>query len=523
MFNGSSASRTKYGRMKRVASIFSILLFLAFIMPLKLQIDLKPNLNVALASGNLDNVVYVPTNFTTIQSAINNAIAGTVIYVLNGTYHEDLIINKSISLIGINRDTTIIVGYQANYVLSVTAANVQINNLTIMKTGISTDESGIRLSSSGNVVTHNNITNKNADSGIFLYLSTNNVISNNVVSGNGNGFSLYLSGNNIFSGNIVSNNNAGAGLYLSSNNVFEGNTISNNYYGVYLRLSSNNNVLYHNNFNNTIQVLSDSPNIWSSGFEGNYWSSYNGTDALSGPLRNETGPDGIGDQPYLLDEYNQDSYPLMGMFIGLTASLRDQAYQITSISNSTISDFGFEIGKETGNKIIHFNAVNENDTAGFCRIMIPTELLGYPYVVLISGEEITPTLLGVSNSTAAILYFTFLDGGRTISVISSKTLHLYNDLLAQYLALQLILNDMNTTYYGLLDNYTFLFINFSQLQDRYLAMNSSYQEHLSDYSRNAESFKNLTYAFASTTAIFLLITIYLSKRRMPKKETQDLQ
>jgi parallel beta-helix repeat protein len=523
VFNGSGMDRRKRGGMKRASSALSILLFLMFILPLRLEISLKPSLDVAYAAGNQDNVIYVPANFSTIQGAIDNASAGTVIYVLNGTYNEDVVINKSVSLIGIDRDLTIIRGFRSSHVLSITANNVLVRNFTIMKSGISLGESGIRLASSGNVINHNNITNENTDMGIFCYSSNNNVISDNVISGNKNGFYLGLSGNNVLSGNIISNNDVGAGLYYSSNNVFSANSLSNNRVGVSLNLYSNNNVFFHNNFDNTIQVSSVqvSGNAWSNGGEGNYWSDYNGTDVLGGLYQNETGADGIGDQPYTAEASNQDSYPLMGMFSGFMVSLRDKTYDITVVCNSTISDFRFDIGEETGNRIIHFNVVGENNSVGFCRIMIPTELLSYPYVVLISGEEIIPSLLSVSNPTAAYLYFTYFDGSRTISVISSKTLHLYYELSDQLLALQSNLSGLNVTYYGLLGNYTFLLGNFSQLQDKYLALNSSYQEHLLDYSRSVENFKNLTYAFASTTVVFLLATIYLSKRRMVRKHTQD--
>jgi parallel beta-helix repeat protein len=66
--------------------------------------------------------------------------------------------------------------------------------------------------------------------------------------------------------------------------------------------------------NNTQQVVVYySSNNWDDGYPsgGNYWSDYNGTDLYSGPYQNETGSDGIGDTPYVIDANNQDNYPLL--------------------------------------------------------------------------------------------------------------------------------------------------------------------------------------------------------------------
>ena len=50
---------------------------------------------------------------------------------------------------------------------------------------------------------------------------------------------------------------------------------------------------------------------WDNDKEGNYWSSYNGTD------RNN---DGIGDAPYTLGGNNTDRYPLMQLYVPQTAT-----------------------------------------------------------------------------------------------------------------------------------------------------------------------------------------------------------
>jgi parallel beta-helix repeat protein len=103
------------------------------------------------------------------------------------------------------------------------------------------------------------------------------------------------------------------------------NFVSNNGYGLLL-FSSNDTRVEHNSFiSNTQQLLlSDSFNTaWDNGYPsgGNYWSDYSDTDLYSGPYQNITGSDGIGDTPYVIDENNQDGYPLMQLYVPLLGDL----------------------------------------------------------------------------------------------------------------------------------------------------------------------------------------------------------
>ncbi|KPV64194.1 MAG: Periplasmic copper-binding protein (NosD) [Candidatus Bathyarchaeota archaeon BA2] len=110
--------------------------------------------------------------------------------------------------------------------------------------------------------------------------------------------------------------------YSSNYNSISGNNIANNYWGIWLWGSSNNSIFHNNFINNTRQVydyswdnpeVSPSINTWDDGYPsgGNYWSDYTGVDYYSGPNQDQPGSDGIGDTPYIIDEYNIDHYPLM--------------------------------------------------------------------------------------------------------------------------------------------------------------------------------------------------------------------
>ena len=413
------------------------------------------------------DVIYVPTDYSTIQGAINHAISGDTIFVHGGTYYEHIIVNKSVSLFGEDRDSTIIDGNETGTVISIKASYVSVRGFTVMRSGRGPYNSGIFANqSSGNDISHNTVTD----------------------------------------------NNNGIGLYFSPNNEISGNTITKNNNGIYLALYSRKNIIYCNNFNNTYQVLSDSENVWDDGNQGNYWSDYTGVDKFSGPYQNETGSDGIGDTPFVIDVNNQDKHPLMGTFSDFEVTLERETCHVTTICNSTMSEFRFEIGPETGNKIIRFNVTGKDTTVGFCRVTIPTELMNYPYILLVDVKEIVPTLLDVSNATCVYLYFTYIHSSHTITIISSKTLSLYNELLDEHVELQTDLYNLNTTYYDCLNNYGILLGNYNQLQERYLELNNSYQDHLSDFSKNVYNIRNLTYVLAATTAILIITTIYLSRR-----------
>jgi parallel beta-helix repeat protein len=512
--------------------------------------------------------------YKNITSGLEHAKDGNTIFVKAGTYREHVVVNESVSLIGEDRNSTIVDGNGNGTVISITANNVSIEGLTIEGSGQSPNDCGISIDhSTGNYIRGNTITDNYE--GIGLYSSSNDVVSGNSITDNYEGIGLYSSSNDVVSGNSITDNYYGIGLYYSSDDVVSGNSITDNYYGIGLYYSSddvvsgnsitdnyyegidvyyssddvvsgntitdnydgiglysssNNNICCNNFINNTEQVSSiGSVNSWDNGVEGNYWSDYTGHN-LNGT--------GIGDTPYVIPGVT-DNRPLMGMFSDFSVIYQEETYHVTVISNSTVSEFEFEIGPETGNKMIRFNVTGKDGTVGFCRVRIPTELMNYSYIVLVDSEEIVPTFLGVSNATYVYLYFTYIQSSHAITIISSKTLYLYNELLDKYIMLQIDLYNLNSTYHDLLSNYNVFLGNYFQLQEGYRELNDSYQEHLSnytvflgnyfqlqegyrelndsyqehllDYSKNVQNVRNLMYIFAAITAIFIVTTIYLSK------------
>jgi parallel beta-helix repeat protein len=173
--------------------------------------------------------------------------------------------------------------------------------------------------SSNNMICRNTIT-ANSEVGVGLYwYSSNNMICRNTITANSQtGIEFSRSSNNTVYENAIRNNiNCGVTFYYSSNNnSITGNIISKSEVGVGLYYYSSNNIFYHNTFSNhknQVYLETTGENIWDDNYPsgGNYWSDYIDVDKHSGPYQNETGVDGIWDNQYVIDQNNQDNYPLI--------------------------------------------------------------------------------------------------------------------------------------------------------------------------------------------------------------------
>lgn len=82
-------------------------------------------------SGHI--TIVVPEDYSTIQEAINAASLGDTIFVSSRTYNENVVVNKSVSLIGEDMDDTIIDGGKSGSVLCIIVNDVAVSNFTITK------------------------------------------------------------------------------------------------------------------------------------------------------------------------------------------------------------------------------------------------------------------------------------------------------------------------------------------------------------------------------------------------------
>lgn len=362
--------------------------------------------------------VYV--NYSSIQEAINNASEGDTIFVSSGLYYEHLIVNKSVTIIGENRETTILDGNNTETTIQIKTDNFSISSFTIRESGccgnagihiksgyqnvkilnsrIIQNAYGIKLDGARDIlIIRNNLINNSF--GIDALHSLNVSIRENVLTNHFSGITLYNSTNSVVSGNTILNNNFGIYISYSNDNTFRMNTITlSNFTGIFLG-QSNNNVFFHNNVVENVEQTNsyNQVNIWDNGAEGNYWSDYSGVDINH---------DGIGGSWHEIDQNNTDYYPLMGIFHSFNTSL---GKYVNIISNSTIENF--EYFKSNSTIKTHVSNITTAQTFGFCRACIPHDLMNPENIWVVINEGQTEALFTnftlYDNGTHRWIYFAY--------------------------------------------------------------------------------------------------------------------
>lgn len=167
-----------------------------------------------------------PGNYTTIQSAIDAASPQDTVFVYNGTYYENLVVGKSVSLVGENKNITIIDGRQVRDVVLVSANWVNISGFKVQNSSHDwfSTPAGIQLYGSQNCNIINN-TLLNNYVGIMLQQSHQNTIIGNDFLLNGGGILLYQSDGNTLADNNMSDKWGGIALSSSSNSIVTSNTM----------------------------------------------------------------------------------------------------------------------------------------------------------------------------------------------------------------------------------------------------------------------------------------------------------
>lgn len=190
----------------------------------------------------------------TIQAAVNTAISGDIINVAAGTYDEDVIIIKSLSLRGAGFATTTVRGPIGGFgaTMLVGASGVLIDGFTITRAGNNTTDwndvglntVGIGIQGQGNYAEIRNSNLVGNRTGIDINNSNGNNIHDNVIDNNRTGMIFRnQTDNTLVQRNFIRNNWTVGILFLdgsggtnspvqsASGSTFSNNYISANWYG----------------------------------------------------------------------------------------------------------------------------------------------------------------------------------------------------------------------------------------------------------------------------------------------------
>ena len=225
--------------------------------------------------------------FDKIQDALDTVASGGVVYVANGTYYGEVRMDKTMDLIGEDKDSAVIDGGGREYVVVFNRTQgASLSGFTV-RNGVW----GVYMGNDtfDNTVFDNIVTDHEQVS-IFLSFSRSATISNNVISNAGQ---------------------KGLHLLATLSSLIVGNTFRGNRFALYSDVDLGDSWIYHNDFLNNVSNACDwEQNIWDNGYPsgGNYWSNFD--QASEGAYDNDG--DGIVDTLcYVPCGGCQDRYPFI--------------------------------------------------------------------------------------------------------------------------------------------------------------------------------------------------------------------
>jgi parallel beta-helix repeat protein len=329
-----------FGMKKVLFGIFVCMLLVGTVLPVtgNLILDKMP------LSATNGNILYVggdgEGNYTKIQDAIDDANDEDTVFVFNDSspYYENVIVDKSINLIGENKIDTIIDGRRIGDVIEVFSDSVIIDGFTIQNSSQNLENLGAGININSNFcLIYNNILINNFRSGVEILNADYCFIANNYFSNNHHAITIADSYHVTAHDNIIENSyNLGIGVYrnreetnilnntlrnngrdgvyifriknkvIVKNNVilgnergiyndagsdnrknrcfiFENQISMNSEYGIYIE-SGKGNLIYRNNFeNNNVNAYLEiywndlGFNRWNYLLKGNYWDDWTGS------------------------------------------------------------------------------------------------------------------------------------------------------------------------------------------------------------------------------------------------------
>jgi eukaryotic-like serine/threonine-protein kinase len=276
-----------------------------FISMLTLAFVLLLSVSVTTVAAAEHTVAPSGAEFFSIQDAVDWASGGDTIFVESGTYLERVVLNKKITLIGVDSGggPPVIDASKAGNGVDIRVDGCTVERFIIRNGSLFT---GIRAASSDNTLRRNTV--RGFAQGISLTSSQRSTVAGN---------------------NISENDRAGIVLEASNSNDIEYNSLTKNTVGITLDEYSLSNIINRNNFINNQNVISKSATSqWYSvdtlsytylgqkeqSRMGNYWSDYRGKDRNGDGIGDTSYTIILGGNPKAIIESNQniiDPFPLM--------------------------------------------------------------------------------------------------------------------------------------------------------------------------------------------------------------------
>lgn len=561
--------------MNKIASVlFMALCFSSFAFLAGSKITMTGNLGLRVHNADTG------LGYARIQEAINanETVDGHTIRVDSGTYYENVVVNKSIRLLGEDKYMTIIDGNDTGSVVQIGTNNVTVAGFTIVNSkvycyGIRTALKVGRLRDlniSDNIVKWNDI-------GIYLYCS-DSVLSGNEVTENYPGIELSSSNNNTICGNIISRHSEGGLFLINSNNnlIYHNKLLYNSRFSIDLVNSAFNRVIsneilsvvgieivYMRSYNNVVANNSISYPIPTTGFGMQIiWTHDNFI--IGNNISNFDGAIFIYDSNNTVFSENRISNDTRyGIFIGRfcngsiiarneivqdTVGIQLCVYsQKTTIIGNTISSnskYGIQIDNSGGSMIFHNNFMNNTSNAYVTNGSANIWDDGYPsggnYWSGFAGGDLysgrfqnetgsdgmgdNPYVIDLNNKDGYPLLAPIPPYYHTLSEEYKKLLDNYSSLNTTYCDLLATYNLLNTTYSNLLANYNNLQSTYNQLNSSYNTLQDAYnqmQAHLEAVTNELSIIRNLTYALAGTTTILIVVTVCLAIRKTKTRKRHE--
>ena len=195
--------------------------------------------------------------FATIAEALAKAEPGDVILVGAGVYDGNLVVSKTVQLVGVGRP--LIRGAGTGTIVTLRGARSVLRGFRIERSGgaLMDEDSGILLYSSGNQILDNDLSD--VLFGIYFYNSNDNVVRGNRIRGRPNleqgergaGLHFWNCLRNTIEGNTIRDARDGMYLQNASESVIRRNRVTGVRYGLHY-MYSNDNLFEDNVFENSV-------------------------------------------------------------------------------------------------------------------------------------------------------------------------------------------------------------------------------------------------------------------------------